>query len=284
MIRSYKKLLAIAGNPVNHSLSPLFQNYMLNRLGLDYIYIPFQVEIGHFRHFFKGIQRIENFVGLNVTIPFKEDAYKCCDKLSDISQEIGAVNTIHFKDKVSYGYNTDIWGVLNVIKYVLNIESLEEKNVVILGAGGGARSAIYAINKLLGRKIFVVCRDKKRRDSLDNWAKEKLLLNLNFIEWGELNNILKANDIHLIINATPLGFNEEKLPIDFRYIRDYCKIFDMVYTMNETPFVNEAKLNNIQAVDGIYMLLYQGIESFNLWTGNSFDINEVLEYLKGKKL
>lgn len=277
----YKKLLGIAGNPVSHSLSPLFQNYMIERLGLDYIYIPFQVELGHFKNFFKGIQSIENFVGLNVTIPFKEEAYKCCDNLSEIAKEIGAVNTIHFKDKASYGYNTDIWGVVNVIKYVLNIETLEGKKIMILGAGGGSRAAIYAVKRLAGKDIYIVCRDKKRRQNLNNWANEKLKLGLNFIEWGALNNILKNEDISLIINATPLGLNGEKLPIDFRCIKENCKVFDMVYSVNETPFVKEAKLNNISAVDGLYMLLYQGIESFKFWTGLSFEIKELLDYIKG---
>lgn len=282
MKQIYKKLLAIAGNPVSHSLSPLFQNYMIERLGLDYIYIPFQVEIEHFKVFFKGIQCVENFVGLNVTIPFKEEAFKCCDHLSDIAKEIGAVNTVHFKNKQSYGYNTDIWGVVNVLKYILDLDTLEGKKTMILGAGGGARSAIYAIKRLGGNVIYVVCRDKKRRSNLFSWTRERLNLDLNFIEWGEINNLLKNDDINLIINATPLGLQGENLPIDFRYVREYCKIFDMVYTLNETPFVKEAKLKNIDAVDGLYMLLYQGIESFKLWTGMSFKIDELLSYIRGK--
>ncbi|MCX7990459.1 MAG: shikimate dehydrogenase [Proteobacteria bacterium] len=281
MKNNYKKLLGIAGNPVSHSLSPLFQNYMIERLAIDYIYIPFQVELAHFKNFFKGIQTVENFVGLNVTIPFKEEAYKCCDHLSDIAQEIEAVNTVCFKDKASYGYNTDIWGVVNVIKFILNIESLANKKTIVLGAGGGGRAAVYAVSKLGGKDIYVVCRDKKRQQNINNWAIEKLKLNLRFLDWGNLNNTLKNEEIHLIINATPLGLNGENLPVDFRYLRDYCKIFDMVYTTNETPFVKEAKQKNITAVDGIYMLLYQGIESFKLWTGMSFDIKEVLDYLKG---
>lgn len=278
----YKKILGVVGNPVSHSLSPLFQNFMIEKLCLDYIYIPFEVEESHFKSFFKGIQAVNNLVGLNITIPFKEDAFRSCDILSDISKEVGAVNTVHFKDKKSYGYNTDILGIINVIKDILNISDLKEKTSIVLGAGGGARAAIYGIKRLSGEKIYVVSRNNKRELDLAKWAKEKLNLNLNFIDWGEINKVLKSQSIHLIINATPIGLKGENLPIDFNYILDDCKIFDMAYSPSETPFVKEAKLKNISAVDGIYMLIYQGIESFKLWTGISFDIKEVLNYMKGK--
>ncbi len=280
MMQNYKKILGIAGNPVLHSLSPLFQNYIIESLNLDYIYVAFEVDENHFRSFIKGAEVIRNLVGLNITIPFKEEAYKCCDVLSAASKEIQVVNTIHFKDGKKYGYNTDIWGVINVIRDVLNISDMTEKTALVLGGGGGARAAIYGIKKLGGEKIYVVLKSKKRETDLVRWAKDFLNLELKIIEWGEINRIFKTEPIHLLINATPLGLQGENLPIDVKYVPPYCKVFDMAYSKNETPFVREAQNYQIDAVDGLYMLIYQGVESFKLWTGKTVETKSILDYLK----
>ncbi len=277
---NFKKILGVVGNPVLHSLSPLFQNYIIERLKLDYVYVPFEVETAHFRSFIKGAEVVKNLVGLNITIPFKEEAYKYCDILSDASKEIKVVNTIYFKDGKKYGYNTDIWGVINVIKEMLKITDLKAKTSIVLGGGGGARAAIYGIKRLGGEKIYVVLKSKKREAELINWAKSSLNLDIIIIDWGEINRIFKIESVHLLINATPLGIQGENLPIDFKYIQGYCKIFDMAYSKNETPFVREALSNHIDAVDGIYMLIYQGVESFKIWTGETIDVNEIIDYLK----
>lgn len=281
-VDSNTKLLGVVGNPVKHSLSPLFQNYLINKYKLNMVYLPFSVSENSFEDFLMTVKSVENFVGLNITLPFKERAFKLCDELSDEAKKIGAVNTIHFKNGLIYGYNTDVYGVAASIRDSLQIHNLCNKNVLILGAGGAARAVLYACKLLGAKSVILVNRTLVKATTLKEYSERELNLQLITKPFDECNNIISSTELSLIINATSLGLKGDALNINFKKLWKGCKILDIVYSKSKTPLVNDAIKNRFKAIDGLYMLVYQGVKSFTLWTGIETEASKVLKYIKNK--
>lgn len=281
-IDSCTTLLGVAGSPIKHSLSPLFQNYLISKYKLNMIYMPFSVREDSFEDFLMGVKSVENFVGLNITLPFKERAFNLCDKLSDEAKKVGAVNTIHFKNGVVYGYNTDVYGVVASITEHLQIDNLVDKNVLIFGAGGAARAVLYACKLLGAKSVILVNRNIEKANMLKEYCERELNIQLIAKSFSEFDNIISSTELSLIINATSLGLKGESLDINFKKLWKGCKILDIVYSRSKTPLVNNAIKNCFKAIDGLYMLVYQGVKSFSLWTDIEPDVSKVLKYITTK--
>lgn len=278
----YKKVTGVLGNPVSHSLSPIFQNYLIRTHKLNWIYLPFCIDRDGFELFINGMKNVENVLGFNVTIPFKERAFQCCDVLSEEAKKIGAVNTLLFKNRKIYGYNTDVNGIVDSIKR-MGLSSLSGKSIVLIGAGGAARAALLALNQLQASKVIIINRSPDRAYLLKELCEKWCSYELHIKELGYINETLLDMKPDLLINSTSLGLKNESLPIDFKKLWKKCRVFDMVYSRENTPLVNEALKNGFLAIDGIYMLVYQGIKSFTLWSGiNNVESQKVISYLKKK--
>jgi len=256
-ITAKTKICMIIGDPVEHSLSPQMHNAGYVALNIDnhYVYIACHVEVKDLKDFIKGI-RAMNIHGVTCTIPHKIAVISYLDKIDEVAEKIGAVNTIVNENGKLIGYNTDWIGILTPLE---NITSLEGKTVAILGAGGAARAAAYAVStKKANLTIFNRTLEKAEKLAEDFDAKAYSI---------DARDRIQQADI--IINTTAIGLhpqkNETPLPKDF--IKKKHIVFDVVYGKHQTQFIKDAKTQGAQTISGKDMLLYQGLAQFKLFTG-----------------
>ena len=255
-----KKYLVI-GKPIKHSQSPLLHNFWLKKNNINAIYEKEEYEPSKLETLISKI-REEKINGINVTVPFKEKIIPFLDELSPEAEITQSVNTIYFNKKSVVGHNTDIFGFETAIKDTKY--DIENKKILILGAGGVVPSIIFALNKMKVSKIMLSNRTKNKAERL-----KKLSSNLKVIDWGEI------PDFDMIINATSLGLNkEDKIIIDFSKIKKDKLFFDIIYNPGETNFLTEAKNNGNIVENGKKMFIYQALASFKIWHGVQPEIND----------
>ena len=245
-----KKYLVI-GNPIDHSLSPKLQNWWLKENNIDATYDKIKLEVHEIKNFIQEIKE-QRIAGCNVTVPFKKTVIPFLDKLSREAEETQSVNTIIFDNGDLVGHNTDIAGFDTAIKK-LNF-SLRGKKVLILGAGGVVPSIIFALKNMHVQEIIISNRTKEKAENL------RVLFNdLKILEWGNL------TDFHMIINATSLGLNNEKINLDFSSLEDDKLFYDVIYNPHETNFLKMGKQLGHKIENGKTMFIYQALEAFKLW-------------------
>ena len=252
------KLFTIFGNPVSHSISPLIHNFTIKSLGIDACYTRTLLKDGDN---FKNTFLKSKFDGANVTVPFKEDAFRQCDKIEGIANEIKAVNTVIKRDDKLIGYNTDAPGFYESIKEFKDINS-----ALILGAGGTAK-AIANILKSNKIKNVVLNRSKPRL---------RYFLNNGFEAYSWDN--FEADKFDIIINTTFAGLNDDMLPLEEKLLKDlifnskYC--IDVIYN-KQTPFLKMAKEFKKPYKDGSDMLLFQAVLAFDIFFEGKFEKTDI---------
>ena len=261
-----KKYLVI-GNPIGHSLSPKLQNYWLKQNNIKAVYDKIKLEEKEIEGIIQDIKK-QKIAGCNVTVPFKKKVIPFLDKLSIQAEQTQSVNTIIFENGNLIGHNTDTFGFDKAIKS-LNF-NMKGKKVLILGAGGVVPSIVFAIKKMGVSEISISNRTKQKAENLKILFKE-----LNILEWGNIINF------DVVINATSLGLNNEKINLDFSKVGKNKLFYDVIYNPAETNFLKEGKqLGNITE-NGATMFIYQALESFKLWHGIEPEVNfETLKLLK----
>ena len=261
-----KKYLVI-GNPIGHSLSPKLQNYWLKQNNIKAVYDKIKLEEKEIEGIIQDIKK-QKIAGCNVTVPFKKKVIPFLDKLSIQAEQTQSVNTIIFENGNLIGYNTDTFGFDKAIKS-LNF-NMKGKKVLILGAGGVVPSIVFAIKKMGVSEISISNRTKQKAENLKILFKE-----LNILEWGNIINF------DVVINATSLGLNNEKINLDFSKVGKNKLFYDVIYNPAETNFLKEGKkLGNITE-NGATMFIYQASEAFKLWHGIEPAVNfETLKLLK----
>jgi len=268
-------IVGLIGNPVEHSFSPQMHNAAFKALNLDYTYVAFDVNPADLKTAINGAKSL-NIKGFNVTIPHKINVINYLNTLDDIAKLIGAVNTIDFKNLK--GYNTDGIGAIKAIE---EIDSVKNKNIVIAGAGGASRAISFYLAKYGADKITILNRNIDKAKNLAND-----ILNSNLIEDIKTDSISQINDYlndsNILINTTPVGMspniNDKPIATADNMHEDLI-VFDAVYNPNETVLLKEAIKANAKPVYGIKMLLYQGAESFKIWTGQNPPIDVMEEIL-----
>ena len=210
MITSKTSFLALIGNPVSHSLSPIMQNAAIKYLGLDLIYLAIPCKNEDLEIVVDALKKM-NCKGLNITIPFKQRVFDYCNEISPVAKKVKAINTLKLKDNKDWiGTNTDIDGFI----YPLNKLNLMKKSSIVLGSGGAARSVIQGLINLKLTKITVISRNKNSLNELitnfENDIKIEGLLNTDM----EIDSSIQETD--LIVNTTPVGMskaaNDDDLP------------------------------------------------------------------------
>tara|TARA_B100000212_G_scaffold110894_1_gene82480 strand:- start:95 stop:961 length:867 start_codon:yes stop_codon:yes gene_type:complete len=268
MITSKTNFLALIGNPVSHSLSPIMHNAAIKYLGLDLIYLSIPCKEKDFEIVIRSLSKI-NCKGVNVTIPFKEKALDYCDKISPLAQQIKAVNTLKPNDQGEWcGINTDVEG----LTYPLEALNLTGKNGIILGSGGAARSAIQGLINLKMAEIIVISRNQVSLDSLLNDFKDKHLIKGISFKNPNILNLISSADI--VVNTTPVGMInngivKEELPFGSNFwksLNSKTVIYDLIYNPQETPLLNLARNKGCQTINGMKMLVAQGAKSLSYWT------------------
>ena len=261
-----KKYLVI-GNPIGHSLSPKLQNYWLKQNNIKAVYDKIKLEEKEIEGIIQDIKK-QKIAGCNVTVPFKKKVIPFLDKLSIQAEQTQSVNTIIFENGNLIGHNTDTFGFDKAIKS-LNF-NMKGKKVLILGAGGVVPSIVFANKKMGVSEISISNRTKQKAENLKILFKE-----LNILEWGNIINF------DVVINATSLGLNNEKINLDFSKVGKNKLFYDVIYNPAETNFLKEGKkLGNITE-NGATMFIYQASEAFKLWHGIEPEVNfETLKLLK----
>ncbi len=236
--------LALVGDPVDHSLSPVLHAEALRLAGLEGEYEAIRADRALLDSVLERLRQGE-LRGVNVTMPWKLAALELCDVLTDEASRAGSVNTLRSKDRLIEGHSTD------VIAFRQVFESLNQAGqMLVLGAGGAARAAIHAWS---GGRVYVSARDEARAAPLGG----------EVIPWGT--PVAGA----VLVNATPLGMRGESLPGGV--LEASGCLVDLAYGPDPTPAMREAALLGIEARDGIEFLARQAAASFRWWTGEDVD-------------
>lgn len=267
-INSGTKILGLFGNPSRHSFSPLIQNSFINHYGIDCVYLAFEPEVESLKPAFFGARDL-GFIGLNITMPFKEMICKLLDKTEGPASIFKAVNTVKFleKDRSSIGFSTDGDGVIKSLED--SGLSWEGKKCMIIGAGGAARSAIYSIINKPVETIYLFDIDINKSEMLLNIFKKHGKINVI----KDINNIEKNfyKTIDLLINCSPAGMKingveSDLLPVPKDWNLKKMTVFDMVYEPLNTPLIKKAESDGSdKIIKGIEMLINQAACSFRIW-------------------
>ncbi len=250
------RIAALFGCPVEHTLSPLMHNAAFKSLGLDMCYVPFRVTPEALPDAVQSIRSL-NMLGVNITVPHKENVIPLLDKVNEEAAFIGAVNTITNSDGVLTGYNTDGRGFMRSLSE--EGVSIKGKNILIIGSGGASRAISYYLSET-SSTLSLYDIDRSRAEKL---ASDLSALRSNVLFAGTIKH---AGHPDIIINATPLGLNHnDPLPVDPERITSGMVICDLVY--RKTNLLKEAEQKGAKTIDGSGMLLWQGALAFELWTG-----------------
>jgi shikimate dehydrogenase len=250
------KITGLFGYPVEHTLSPAMHNAAFKALGLDYCYVPFPVHPDYLEGAVRAIRAL-NLSGVNVTVPHKEKVIKFLDEVNEEASFIGAVNTIVNSGGRLIGYNTDGRGFMQSL-FEGGI-SIEDRDILIIGAGGASRAISYYLSQKT-KTLYLYDIDKEKIEKLVQDFK-KIRKNVSSIE-----DIASIERFHIIINATPLGLKkEDPLPFDTVLLRRGQTVCDLIY--KKTRLLEEVSKKGCATLNGMGMLLWQGVFAFELWTG-----------------
>lgn len=262
--------LGLIGYPVSHSLSPKIQNAALAAAHLDGDYSLFPISPDDLQRLKDILARVRSgeITGLNVTIPHKQNVIPLLDELTPTAQAIGAVNVIYMKEGKLVGDNTDAVGFLNDLKkFIGNRELGIGKSALVFGAGGSARSVVYALHND-GWSVTIAARRLDQALQLASQFENTKAIELNFPTF-------QPSNLQLIVNTTPLGMtpniDTSPIPEDVRLPKDIM-IYDLVYNPRETKMVRDARAQGFHATTGLGMLIEQAALGFELWTGQKLPI------------
>lgn len=262
MITGKTLLVGIIGDPVEHSLSPPMHNAAFKHLEMDYVYVPFHVSGENLEKAIQGARSLE-IRGLNVTIPHKTAVIPYLDEVDPAAQLIGAVNTIKFNEDKAKGFNTD---GLGAVKALEEITPVKDKKVLIMGAGGAARALAFQLILNGIRDLVIANRTPEKAVQLALDIQSKLEFSPEATGLGEVE--LSSTDI--LINTTSVGMypHQDQPPlIRGQQMHPELVVNDVIYNPLKTNLLKEAESIGARTLNGTKMLLYQGMESFRIWTG-----------------
>ncbi len=282
LITGKTKLLGIIGDPVEHSLSPVMHNAAIASLGLDYVYVPFPVQQGDLSRALSGFTAVD-LLGFSITIPHKQDIIPLLTEISDDAANIGAVNTVWRTATGWKGTNTDAVGFVAPLKTMSR--NWTQVTPVVLGNGGAARAVIAGLTNLGCREIHVVGRNPdKLAKFYQSWSHApKITSLLKIHNWDNLSSLISATD--LLINTTPVGMSphvdaspvEEKL---MQKLKTDAIAYDLIYTPNPTQFLKLAQAQGAMIIDGLEMLVQQGVAALEIWLQQPVPVDVMRDSLK----
>jgi quinate/shikimate dehydrogenase len=278
-VTGHTQMLCVLGTPISHSISPQMHNEACALLGLDYEYLAFDIGTDNLKTVTDAL-RVMNVRGFNLTMPNKNLMAQLCDKLSPASEIAGAVNTVVNDNGVFTGYTTDGVGFMQSARAAGC--PLEGKRAVILGAGGAGVPIIIqaAIDGTKSIDVF------KRKNA--SWDKTQALVDmvnartsctvrlLDIADKTQLKESMKNAEV--LVNTTSVGMSpndEDCLIPDASYFHKGLAVGDIIYNPRVTKLMKMAQSEGCKTFNGLYMLLYQGAESFRLWTGIEMPIEPI---------
>jgi shikimate dehydrogenase len=255
----------VMGHPVRHSLSPVIHNGAFGRMGLNAVYVAF--EVTDLPAAVSGIRGL-GIRGASVTIPHKTAILPLLDGLDAVAEKIGAVNTVAWKNGKLIGYNTDWQGALSALE---EKTALRDRRVVLLGAGGAARAIAFGL-KQKGCRVFLFNRTLAKA--------ARLAAELGFVH-GALASI-ESLDADILINATSVGMapHDDESPLPNNLLRPGMTVMDIVYSPWQTKLLREGEASGCQTIDGLGMLAHQGAAQIEIWFGKKPDVAAIREDLR----
>ena len=267
----------VIGNPIDHSLSPTIHNYWIKKNNIKAIYDKERLKSDDLKNLIIKI-REKKISGVNVTVPFKKEIIPYIDKLTFGAEATQSVNTILLTDDSKIvGYNTDIGGFENAIKYTKY--DISGKKIFILGSGGVTPSIIFALYKMNVSSITLTNRTRTKADYLQNFynsntVKKNERIDIKVVDWGEV------PEFDMIINATSVGLNsDDHLDLDLSKIGKNKFFYDVIYSPNETNFLKKGKDLGNKTENGKKMFIFQAAEAFKIWHDIQPEINEEVSTL-----
>ncbi len=259
------KLLGVIGDPIAHSLSPVMHNAAIAHLGLDYIYLPFQIKPEDLSVAIEGFRAI-NLQGFNITIPHKQVIIPLLAEISPTARLVGAVNTVYQTPQGWAGTNTDVQGFIAPLK---NLRDWRGTEVLVLGYGGAARAVAMGCQQLGCKQIHVVGRNpEKLRDFHQSWADFPGLVSIH--PWEQQANLLPHMD--LVVNTTPIGTTPDIniSPVELSAmgkLKMGAIAYDLIYNPSKTLFLQQAEREGAIILNGLEMLVQQGAAALEIWLG-----------------
>jgi shikimate dehydrogenase len=259
----------LIGNPVEHSLSPPMHEAGYEPLGIDARYVTFEPGSDAGASAVEAAQTL-GVSGLNVTIPFKQDVLDAVEA-DELAARIGAVNTIDFTDSSPIGYNTDAVGAVRALReHDVEIDG----TAVVVGAGGAGRAVSFGLADE-GMNVEIANRTVEKAHDLAADVPRASGHSLN-----ELGDLLASADV--LVNATSVGMDEDRSPVPADALHGDLAVLDAVYSPIETRLLKDAQAAGATTVDGAWMLLYQGVEAFEIWTGRDAPVAKMNDSLRAR--
>jgi len=293
------KYIGLIGYPIKHSISPFFQQAALDYYQLDIRYEAWETAPAQLQKIVNDIRRPQN-IGANVTVPYKETVLPLLDEVDDLAGSIGAVNTIVKRDDRLMGFNTDVYGFIEVLDKEGHFNP-EGKKAFILGAGGVARAVCFALVQRKVAALSITDGIFERASALAEYLmghikrvapiKKGIKTDINSFQWENLSSASTLTNCDLIVHCTTIGMKdspqEGQSPLSLEVISKNVLVYDVVYNPGTTPLLRLAQKAGANILGGLPMLVYQGAASFKLWTGREAPVdimfNKAKEALTGGK-
>jgi shikimate dehydrogenase len=258
------KRSALIGDPVEHSLSPVMHNAAFRAMGIDAIYELWPTVTADLPARFASI-RAPDILGANITVPHKQAVMEFCDGLTDTARRIGAVNTlIPQSNGTIIGDNTDAYGFARTLDAAMSGSS--PGRALIIGAGGAARAVAVALVDSGVASVTIANRTRQRADSLVETLRDAGVDGIEAIAWDELADAVP--EVGLVVNATSIGWHSNETPVSPEVIAALDPdgaVIDLTY--RDTALLRMVRKRHITGIDGLSMLIHQGVRALELWTG-----------------
>jgi shikimate dehydrogenase len=256
-----KKITGIIGYPLSHTLSPVMHNNSFKKFRMDWEYRIFETKPEEVKEFVKT-SIAKDLRGYNVTIPHKQAVMLYLNSIDKAAKTIGAVNTVVNTKGNLRGYNTDYLGFIKSLK--MKKINLKGKTVVMLGAGGAAHAVGYAINTFKPEEFFIYNIDEAMTGRLVKQLRLKNVTTENIEKSQDKDAVIGRADF--IVNCTSVGMHDNNVVYKIDSLKKGAVVFDLIYNPPKTVFLKNAEKKGAKIINGLDMLIYQGIESFYLWT------------------
>jgi shikimate dehydrogenase len=271
-------IYGILGDPVDHSLSPAIHNCAFRKVGVDALYVAFQVKKSDLRSAVHGTVAL-GIRGFNVTVPHKIAITKYLEQLDEVAAAVGSVNTVLNLDGVLKGFNTDVAGAIETIK----TKRLKGASILIIGAGGAGRAIAHAFAPKAERTV-ILNRTVSKARALEHQLRRRYgvkVISSNICAQRRLREFVTTADI--IVNASSMGMRgKNNLPIKKEWLNQSQIVFDLVYEPLNTTLLRSAKDAGAETINGVEMLLNQGANCFELWTGKKAPRMEMRREISNK--
>lgn len=287
MITAETKLFAVLGHPIGHSLSPVMQNAAFEALGINALYLAFDVHPDRLMRTLAVMADL-GFGGINLTVPLKEVAYRGISSLSESARVLGSVNTVKIGPGGLEGYSTDGEGFLRGVREVFDL-SVEGLTVFVLGCGGAGRAVAVASAIAGADRVLVTDLDMSRAQKLEfEIAGLRCKARARAVALDPASRARASLESDLVVQATPVGMREDASPLlGSDAFRPGHRVYDLVYMFPETALMKVAREAGARVSNGLSMLLFQGVLSFSIWTGRDAPVEVMRRVLEeevyGKK-